>query len=204
MCKNTLLPAALGMAFILSIPAHGATVDTFSFTENGWSEYSLLSGAAAPLSDTIVTGTFSGVLEPDGFIELGDLTQFSVQFYFPGSSVYSFSQPALTLFSYDTAPGGGPSSLDFAGTLDDPANICIGAATSLDPNCAYLGRAYPPGTLGTVQLNTGVVDYVSSTAPQITLVSSVGSSATAPEPASIFLECIGLAVIGILGRRSLA
>lgn len=148
-----------------------------------------------------MTGSFGGVVEPNGFIEQGDLTQFSVQFEAPGFLPAAILRRQLSLFSYDTAPAGGPSSLDFAGTISVTANVCIGAATSLDPNCAYFNQPYLPGTVGTVQLD-GALDFVSSSAPQITLLSSVNTTA-APEPASIFFACICLVVIAILGRRRL-
>jgi hypothetical protein len=140
-------------------------------------------------------------VEPNGFIEQSDLTQFSVQFESLGVLNYNLTQQNLALFSYDTTPGGGASSLDFAATQGGLSNMCIGAATSLDSNCAYLNQAYLPGTVGTVLLNLNERDFVSSSPPQITLISSI-TPTSAPEPAPIFLECIGLAVIAIPGRRT--
>jgi hypothetical protein len=200
MFKNTLVLAGFAMSVALSVPAHGETIDTFSFTDTGWSEYALGVGTLTPSPSTVLNGAFTGVVEPNGFIEQSDLTQFSVQFESPNFSPYSLLQQELTLFSYDTASGGGPSSLDFAGTPGGFTNVCIGAATSLDPNCAFFNQPYLPGTVGTVLLNLGDRDFVSSSAPQITLVSSTFTTPT-PEPAPIFLGGIGLAVIAILARR---
>jgi hypothetical protein len=202
MCKNLLVLAVFSIAGVLSMPAHGNTIDTFDFTESNWSQFALPSGTLIPVSSDTLTGSFTGVVETNGFIELGDLTQFNAQFDSAGVVDGFLPLTGLSLFSYDTAPAGGPSSLDFAGIPGGGMNACVGAATSLDPACAFLNATYPPGTVGTTLLFGGAFDLVSSSAPQITLVSSVTTS-VAPEPSSIFIECIVLVVIAILARRRL-
>ena len=164
MFKSTQVLAGFALAAALSMPAHGGTIDTFSFTETGWSENTPGMGITPPFAATVLTGTFTGSVEPNGFIEQSDLTQFSVQFESLGILNYDLTQQNLTLFSYDTAPGGGASSLDFAATQGGLSNMCIGAATSLDSNCAYLNQPYLPGTVGTVLLNLNERDFVSSEA----------------------------------------
>jgi hypothetical protein len=199
MFKNALVLVGFAMAAVLSMPARGGTIDTFSFTESGWSDYTIGSGVLIPEPTNLLTGSFTGSVEPDGFIEQGDLTQFSVQYANGELVLGSSSLNELSLFSYDTAPAGGPSSLDFAGNPGDATNVCIGAATSLDPVCTLdFNVLYAPGTVVAVEID-GTPDFVSSSAPQITLVSSSTTSAV-PEPASLFLECIGLGVVVILAR----
>ncbi len=74
MFKSTLVLAGLAVAASLSMPAHGETIDTFSFTETGWGEYAPGAGISAAAPNTVLTGTFTGIVEPNGFIEQGDLT----------------------------------------------------------------------------------------------------------------------------------
>jgi hypothetical protein len=177
----------------------GSTIDTFSFTESGWSEYTVGTGMLTPDPLGTLVGSFTGIVEPDGFIEQGDLLQFSVEYTSGGVAFGSMPLNQLTLFSYDTNPAAGLSSLDFAGTADDPTNVCVGAATSLDAACTFdLTQPYAPGTVGAVELN-GLPHFVSSQAPQITLASSV----TTPEPASLFLVGVVLIAVATVGRRKL-
>jgi hypothetical protein len=77
MFKNPLVLAGLALAAVLSMPAHGETIDTFSFNESNWSEYTLGTGILIPDSSDMLTGSFTGIVEPDGFIQKGDLTQFA-------------------------------------------------------------------------------------------------------------------------------
>jgi hypothetical protein len=182
---------ALAAGILTSPEARGATIDTLDFSESNWSFYPTLS----PVSGTL-TGSFTGTVEADDLIEQGDLTSFSVSFTV-GSLFEIIPLAELTLFSYNL--NGGPSSLDIAG-MPQPVNICVGAATALDPNCTVdFEVAYPAGTVGVVELGD-VPDFVSSSFPTITLVSSV-TTLTTPEPPYALLMAIVLIVIGLLRRR---
>ena len=59
--------------------AHAATIETFTFTQGGWAVATLNQvysiGAADP--GAVLTGSFTGTVEPSGLIELSDLTAFS-------------------------------------------------------------------------------------------------------------------------------
>lgn len=184
---------ALSTGILTSPPARGATIDTFDFTETNWSAYTVGGGVQSPVLGDTLTGSFTGTVEAGGLIEQVDLTAFSVSFSKNGNPVSGIVLPDLTLFSYNL--NGGSSSLDIAGTLGAPNNICVGAATALDANCTLdFQVAYPAGTVGVVELAT-LPDFVSSSFPTITLVSSV-TTVTTPEPHYALLVGILLIVIG--------
>src|SRR6185437_11377030 len=74
--------------------AHAAVVDTFSFSNVGdWSR----------VDTGFVSGQFAGTVEPNGFIELADLSAFSVEGFLIGRPVLLIDDKAkLQFFSYDT------------------------------------------------------------------------------------------------------
>lgn len=56
--------------------AHAATVDTFDFSVGGWASPLSDDGTyqlGDPIPSAVLTGSFTGTVEPSGFIELGDL-----------------------------------------------------------------------------------------------------------------------------------
>jgi len=185
------------IAVLASHHAYGSTIDTFAFTEMTFNAYSIGTGVGEPAPNGILTGSFTGAVEPDGFIEQGDLSAFNARFYFPGSGGSApINLAQLTLFSYDA--GGGAQTLDFAGSPSQVSNICVGAAAALDGNCnADFLAVYPPGTTGVVE-EFGQLDYVASDTPVITLVSSV-TPAAVPEPGT--LAMIGLALVALSVAR---
>jgi hypothetical protein len=81
----------------------------------------------------MLTGTFTGMLEPSGLIEAADLTNFSVQLNTPNGHTGDFTtiQPLSTggqpFFSYNV--NGGASSLDFVAT-GSGGYLCEGAVTT--------------------------------------------------------------------------
>lgn len=194
------------LSTVISAAARADTIDTFTFTEGNWSGYRLVAGVGSPQLGDTLTGSFTGVVEPSGFIEQKDLTAFNVDFSDNGGVVANLGLGDLTLFEYDI--NGGVSSLDFAGTLGAVHNVCVGAATSLDANCTLdFEVAYPAGTVGVVEI-ASLPDFVSPAFPAITLESSLtplmpipapAPLATAPEPASAFLLLIGAALV-FIGR----
>ena len=211
MLQSLPLAGVLAAAVLMAWPARGDTIDMFTFTESNWSAYTVGAGVQSPVPNALLTGSFTGAVEPGGFIERGDLSAFSAAFTVDGTLVASINQFQLTLFEYDTA--GGASSLDFAGIFGAPNNICVGAATALDPNCTVdFTVAYPAGTVGTVELAALPV-YVSPDFATITLESSftpwmpdpaqAPSPGAVPEPSSIFLTGSVLLVVSRLLRRKL-
>ena len=108
-------------------PGWATTVDTFDFTQTGWSVFFPGTGTF-PDSTGLLSGSFTGAVEPNGFIEQGDLTAFSAVFTPADPTPFTpLALNQLTLFSFDTA--GGASSLDFAGSASD--NILSAAARRL-------------------------------------------------------------------------
>ena len=80
------LAALIGLALMAS-PAHAA-VETFSFTSGS---YSINGDSGPPYIDAGITGTFSGVVESDGYIRLADLVSFEATVFF--NDVDSVSGP---------------------------------------------------------------------------------------------------------------
>lgn len=200
------IAAVASLTTALSATARADTIDTFTFTEGNWSSYTVGGGVGSPQSSATLTGSFTGLVEPDGFIEQKDLSAFNVEFTNNGTPFADLGLGDLTLFSYDV--NGGASSLDFAGLSGASHNICIGAATALDANCTLdFNVAYPAGTVGVVEAAL-LPDFVSPDFPSITLQSSItpvmpvtapAPTATAPEPASAILLLTGAALV-FVGR----
>jgi hypothetical protein len=88
------LSGLIGLA-LLAAPAHAA-VETFSFVSGPY----MIIGTTVPI-DAGITGTFSGTVEDDGYIRIGDLVSFEATIHF--SDVVSVSGPLdlgdLSLFS---------------------------------------------------------------------------------------------------------
>ena len=190
----------IGLALMAS-PAHAA-VETFSFTSGS---YSINGDSGPPYIDAGITGTFSGVVESDGYIRLADLVSFEATVFF--NNVDSVSGPLdlsdLSLFSYDTL--GGAASLFVKGFHSSP-NIsgiaCMGLPAVADPDCAitspnpialfhYSWTNVSPSTFG-----LDVTAYT-TVAPTITLV----STSAAPEPPTWALMALGFAGLGFGWRR---
>ena len=180
---------ALGSAAFLALAglaprAHAAVVDTFSFSNlSGWN-----------LSGTNFSGQFTGTVEPDGLIELADLSAFSIQGSFFGGPWKGLGKGELQFFSFNTT--GGASSLGFisAVVIDDAnALACSGAPSVLDPQCNP-GGLIPASTLAALAgSEIGAVFTPDQTT--VTLVSSVST----PEPSTWAMMLTGFAGLGLLG-----
>ena len=166
----------------------GATIiDTFSFTQVGWTKVIGTSGiiqAGAPDPGGMLSGTFSGVEEASGLIGQADLTSFSATY---SDSNGSSTQAQAPFFSYNV--NGGASSLSFAGFLENDG-FCAGQAIFLLPAC-FNFNTYPAGTNGLVHGGAFPI-FITQDQPTITLVSRITeppppSPVAAPEPASFLL-----------------
>jgi hypothetical protein len=158
-----------------------------------------LNGAVA---GGLLSGTFTGIVEPGGLIRLGDLSTFSDIFTDTlapmGVATTGMNLGSLTAFSYLTT--GGPSTLDIAGTADTGGN-CIGGAVPFSPVCtADFLLTYPPGIFGAVFIAGDPVPIaVSLDQPVITLVSSLTTSPAVSEPSEPALLATFLGICGVVG-----
>jgi hypothetical protein len=189
------LPAAAG----------ATTIETFTFSEGNWSYYDA-TGAGSDDGGRL-EGTFTGVLDADGRIPLGNILSFSV-LYTNRLGVTVGTGLTLDFFSFDATPfdtqsTGTSSSLDF---IVEPPNkvaaICVGAAATLSPDCHLVYGG--PNTKGVVTIPTA--QYFSSDAPVLTLVSRWDSPdtpppSTVPEPGMLVLFGTGLTAVGATGRQ---
>ncbi len=146
--------AALFAFCLFVLIAHdvqASVLRTFDFTQSEW-QYSNI-----PL-----TGSFSGVVEPSGYIELGDLTSFSLSLDDP-PAIMTASLGDLSLFSYKP---GSASSLDIELSNTD-GQFCMGASVQLDPVCNPGG--FPSSARGTKGpgVGSGFADFTLD-APVIT------------------------------------
>jgi hypothetical protein len=201
----TFFTAVLGVA-LLPTHAGATTINTYSFTQGGWHN-----GVFGPLvtDNGLLEGTFTGVVEPAGYIQLADLTAFSMQFTddVVGSFVqltYSFGD--LQFFSFNARPDAsdpdhGAASLDVIAShvFGPPALLlttCVGAATTFSPSC-YPGSFVP----GAKAIVAGSI-FWSTALPVVTLVSSVDIPdpiTAVPEPGTLML--LGTGVISLIGAN---
>ncbi len=150
---------------------HAATIDTYDFTQGGYTSV---------LGTGVLTGSFTGTVEADGFIERADVSSMSLTFV--SGQPPPFSVNLLpTFFSFDTA--GGSSSLDFVTIY-----ACVGAAAAFGaPGCGVGGYNGIIGLFTTQDL------------PEVTLVSSL---TTVPEPSTWAMLLLGFAGLGFAGHRT--
>ena len=203
---------ALATAVLVPRASSATTVDTFTFTQDGWTTTVINS----PTMDTvgtpdprgILTGSFTGTVEADGLIGRADLTSFGVSYQdsTAGLLFKATSPQALQLFSYNT--NGGASSLDFAVNGFGIIAACAGAAASLDATCFLEGFVLNPvGTNGVVLTNS-FTQFVTLNFAQLTLQSSVttlppSAPAATPEPEPVCCSWEAPSGVRLIGRRRL-
>jgi hypothetical protein len=154
-----------------------STVDTYSFTQSGYQDGGVLSG------------TFTGTVEADGYIRLTDLSNISYSLSF---GILTLVGNSPTFFSFYTHQPIDSGSLDFVGKLVNDV-LCVGAA-------AAFGVCGGSGSFGVVEYNGEFAGPIAWTdqAPIVTLVSSV---AAVPEPSTWAMMILGFAGIGFMAYR---
>ena len=187
----------------LATAAHAVTINTYSFTQDGYFSDTLASGQTG-----VLTGSFSGTVPSTGIIGRSDLTGFSYTF-----TIYNFDHTVfdtiinagladLASFSYTPASNGSTLLISDQGDV----GICVGAAAAFGlcggsggykGAFAFLNNGQPivPGS--------GVPAFlVSAATPQITLTSVVTTPvATTPIPATLPLFASALGGLGLFRWR---
>lgn len=171
--------AALAALLSVAAPAKAATINTYTFTQEGYS----LGGFSGS-----VKGTFTGLVGSDGFMNLTGLTAFDLQLDIP-PFLPALSVDMPTEFFFNTL--GGNSTFALVVAMEPSAGpqydkVCVGSLTAF--RCGVSGNgAYPALSLSTMSI------------AQLTLVSS---TAVTPIPAPILLFATALSGLGLLGARA--
>jgi len=175
--------------------AHAETINTYSFTQPG---YTVFIDAQAAGTGTL-SGTFTGTVNSTGLWQESDLSGFSATFSYPtfvGSVSYNVAGLGdLSLFSFNTGSAGDLSVLANNATH----TTCVGAPAVLSPTCESV-NPNPANTLGVVLLE-GFLLGRTADAPLVTLVSSVTSAPAVPEPRSWGMMLLGFGGIGLMVRK---
>ena len=159
------------VAFSGMVNAHATTIDTYDFTQDNYQ----ISGNTSPPG--VLTGSFTGAVEPSGFIELTDLSSSNVVLTL-GMVVIHFG--SASFFSFDTV--GGASSLDLIAETDLSV-ACVGAVAEFGfGNCGIGG------------VNGFAANLTTQSLPTVMLVSSV---TTVPEPPTWLAMLIGVLGLGL-------
>jgi hypothetical protein len=169
------LPVVL-LVNLFSSVGNATTVDTFSFTQGGYTNGGM-----------ILSGTFTGTVNSNGFIELADLSNFSDTFEYVGGSMDYGYLTSLSFFSFKAQSPIDAGSLDFKNQVFLSSDVCVGAI-------AAFGVCGGTGSLGAVH---GL--YFTNEAPVITLVSSITSGV--PEPSTWAMMLLGFAGLGFMAYR---
>jgi hypothetical protein len=189
------------MAVLLgAITMNANTIDTFDFTQGGWTHR-----APGQFTGVVLTGTFTGMVEPSGLIEAADLTNFSAQLAVPNgqTGVFTTIDPlsigGQPFFSYNV--NGGASSLDFVAS-GFSGYLCEGAVTTLSPRACFLGAA-PANAFAASQDFGATFEQATITLASSVVTNPSGSpSNPVPEPGTVAMLGIGCVVLGAWRRRN--
>jgi PEP-CTERM motif len=172
------LTSSIFLASACFVPAvHAKTVDTVSFSTTGWTREPF----------TQFYGQFSGTVEPDGLIELNDLTAFQAIAVVGALNVDFSGVGALSLFSFDIT-GGASSLAIIAANPSDLTTACVGAPSTLSPIC-NIGGNNPVSTLAVIDFNNLPFDLTPDP-PTVAVVSSV---TIVPEPSTWTMMLVAFA-----------
>lgn len=181
--RHNSFTVALAIACVAAGHAAAASV-TYNFSQGGWSD---AAGDTATL-----TGSFTGMPQANGDVQLGNLTSFQASLHETGpkgTNTFNFNLATTTDFLYD--PGIG--LLNFAtGSAAADIQLCSGG---LDVNYVCFGLS--PG--GAVTPFQGFFDDLPNFGQTTTLTDSTVTPATsnAPEPGNIrLLATAGVALLG--------
>jgi len=163
--------------------AHAALVETYSFSNFGdWTR---------PDSG-LVSGQITGTVDSNGFIELADLSAFSVHGFIQGSGVVDAVKANLEFFSYDTKGG-----QRLAWVYRSRRRQCglqrrpFGSRSQMQP------RRRQSGFDACRHPRDGVRSCLHARPDPVTLVSSVST----PEPSTWAMMLTGLAGLGLVGAH---
>lgn len=193
---RSLLVASVGAVFLalsaIGAPVSALTTLTYDFTQSGYSNGS---------ADGVLTGSFTGDLEPNGFIT--DVSSVTIQFQFGTNNSKLFATKAVSFFSFDTAS----NELELvapAGGKFQGGDLCINAPSD---DC---GRARAGIDVGSFALSPILGTYTTEDQPVLRLVQSNappsdpppsniggGPSPAAPEPSTWSMMVIGFATFGL-------
>jgi hypothetical protein len=165
--------------------ARAAVTETFSFS-NGPAGWFAGNGIDA------INGKFTGIVEPNGFIELADLINISITVSPPVTTTLNGAGLGdLKFFSYDTV--GGPSSLALI-VSNAVATACVGAPATLSPACNPSAHPLPPQTKAIIIIDGLFFDST----PNLSTVTLVPTPA--PEPPVWAMLLLGFAGLGLASR----
>ena len=207
--KRIVTFGVLAVAGFLAVAAPGraATVDTYSFTDDGEYMFVFTSSGETILSALLpvtIDGRFTGTVDALGAIEQSDLTAFSVDAtaLLLGVAI-SGGLSDLSFFSF--TPTGGDGTFNFSVTTGS-GSVCAGFSAAFDPACANPAAKSLASAAIRVASPDGVnvESFVTSQVATLTLLSSVTtnpSGPAVPEPSTWSMVTLGFAAIGWMGRR---
>ena len=197
MSVTTAALIALGLASLAPCIAQADTVNTYDFRIDGWTIFP----RGQPDSSSILTGSFTAVVEPNGLIEQADLKSFTAKF---SPYLFSWTLSDLSLFSFNT--NGGASSLDFVvGVRPEEVGTCVGAAALFAADCTIGFEEFPPsGTLASIVVGNHFLTETSSTQPTIALESSLVVTPLPPALSLFATALLGVCLFGWRKRKAQA
>ncbi len=193
-CSLTHAPLAVATLGIACFAAGNAAATTVSYTfsQGGWSDASGDTGT--------LTGTFAGTAQPNGELQLPNLTSFQASFHETGPkgmNTFIFNLPNTTDFLYDPnsafldfASGSAASGIQLCSGGPDTNAVCFG----INPNS---GAATPfSGFFDDLPLFGQTTTRMGST------VTPAGSAAPEPENVGL-LAAAGVLFLGLGVSRKL-
>ncbi len=177
------------VALLAAPAARATTIDTFSFSQSG---YTFPGGSGG-----VLTGSFTGSVEADGYIELADLTNIQVQFQYGPITLFGYG-PA-SFFSFSTTGGG--STLDLETSIGLNSFACVGAVAAFSyQHCDHAG-AVGSVSGGAFTVQQAVVTLVSSEVVPPPPVPLPAPNLPVDEPATAAILGGALIALGVTRRQ---